>query len=120
MKLDLPYPAKALWPNGRAHHMAKAREVKKHRAWAHIAACEAGTEARRAVQAQQTPIPVTITVFGKPRGVLPDADNASAAAKAYIDGLAARLDINDRYFAAPKVRFADARTSRFVIEVGHG
>jgi crossover junction endodeoxyribonuclease RusA len=113
MKLDLPYPDKALWPNGRPHHMAKARQVKKHREWAWIAA-RADLSAFRACD----PVPVRITVHGKPRGPLPDKDGVIGAAKSYLDGIADAIRVNDRTFAAPTVEFAADRTGRFVIEVG--
>jgi crossover junction endodeoxyribonuclease RusA len=119
MKVDLAYPAKALWPNGRAHHHAKAREVKKHRAWAHIAALEA-LQRDGSGGLGAGPIPLRITVHGKPRGPLPDKDGVVGAAKSLIDGIADALRINDKHFDAPTVEFAPDRSSRFVIEVGHG
>lgn len=118
MIVELPYPHKSLWPNGRAHHMAQAREVKKHREWAITATAAAGFEARQQVRLLSAPIPVTITVYGKPSGPLPDSDNCVAAAKSLIDGIAYKLDLNDRDFAAPKVVFAPERKSLFVIEIG--
>lgn len=113
MIVDLPYPHKALWPNGRPHRMAKAREVKKHRAWAWGAAM-----ANMEVRWSPNPIPVRIVVHGKPRGPLPDKDGVVAAAKSYLDGIADAVDVNDRHFAAPYVDFADTRTSRFIITIG--
>lgn len=118
MIVDLPYPAKALWPNGRAHFMSRAREFKKHREWAITATAAAGFAARQAVRDLPTPLPITITVHPKAHGVLPDPDNVISAAKALIDGIAYKLDINDRHFDAPKVKFASERTGRFIIEVG--
>lgn len=117
MIVDLPYPAKALWPNGRTDRYGKWREVKKHRAWAHTATLEAlqrdGTGGLG-----QLPVPLKIRVHAKPRGPLPDKDNCVAAAKSLIDGIADALRVNDATFAAPTVEFAPTRTSRFVIEVG--
>lgn len=119
MIVDLPYPHKLLWPNGsRGTHRAVAGQKKKHFDWALLAACEASPEQRQAIRRMQAPIPITITVCGKRAGRLPDRDNCSAAAKVYLDAIARKLDIDDRYFDAPKVRFADERTSRFIIEVG--
>jgi crossover junction endodeoxyribonuclease RusA len=115
VRLNLPYPAKALWPNGRAHFMAKAREVKKHRAWAWAAA-----KASPLTSAGDGPLPIRLIVHGKPTGPLPDRDGAVGACKSYLDGISDALGINDRHFAAPTVEFAPERTSRFVIEVGHG
>ena len=118
MIIDLPFPHKLLWPNGsRGSPRAVNGEVKKHKSWAHIATCGAGNAARNAVALADAPIPIAIEVCPKPRGPLPDADNCSAAAKAYLDGIALRLEINDRHFAAPTITFGP-RTSRFIIKVG--
>jgi hypothetical protein len=61
---------------------------------------------------------VHIVVHAKPKGPLPDRDNCVAAAKAYLDGIAQRLGVNDRHFATPTVEFAAPRDGRFVIEIG--
>ena len=110
--VSLPYPHKALWPNGRVHWGEKAREVKKHKRWAY--------DAMRAASfcIADSPIPVHITVHPKRTGPLPDRDNCIAAAKAYLDGIADYLCVNDRHFAAPTVEFAPERTGQFCITVG--
>jgi crossover junction endodeoxyribonuclease RusA len=115
MTLDLPYPHKALWPNGRAHYMTKARQTAKHRDWAlqltkppMMEPCDAPLHK----------ISIRIRVHGKARGPVPDADNVVAAAKAYLDGIAARMGVNDRNFAAPTVEYCEPRNSRFVIDIG--
>lgn len=113
MRLDLPYPHKALWPNGRPHWAAKARETKKHRAWAWGAA-----KADNGFEVGAGPIPVTITCHPKAKGPAPDRDNVSAAAKAYLDGIAEAIGVNDRQFAAPVVKISDARNARFIVEIG--
>lgn len=114
MIIDLPYPHKALWPNGRAHFMAKGREVKKHRDWAHVATLAAMGGNRFAFT---PPLAINIEVRGRSRGALPDADNCVAASKVYLDGIADALKVNDRYFAAPTITYGP-RTSRFIITVG--
>jgi crossover junction endodeoxyribonuclease RusA len=108
----LPYPDKALWPNGRAHWAVKAREVKKHRQWAAIA-----TKAAR-IRLGDSPIPVHIICHPKGRGPAPDRDGIVSAVKSYIDGIADALGINDRHFAAPTVEIGDKRIGQFVIFVG--
>lgn len=113
MRLALPYPHKALWPNGRPHWAERAREVKKHRGWA----C-ALTKGHMAGFDSPTPIPVRITVHGRPRGPMPDRDGVVSAAKAYLDGIADALKINDRTFLAPTVEFASERGNQFIIELG--
>jgi crossover junction endodeoxyribonuclease RusA len=111
--VELPYPHKALWPNGRAHHHAKAREVKEHRKWAWLATLKAFKG--------EVPLPVQIrlTVHPKARGPLPDQDNCSAALKSYLDGIADAINVNDRDFAAPLVSYSHrTKHGGFVIEVG--
>lgn len=112
MTVALPYPHKALWPNGRAHWGLKAREVKKHRQWAAFATKAAS------LRIGDSPIPVHIVCHPKARGIAPDKDNVAAAAKSYLDGIADALGINDRHFAAPTVSISDQRTGQFTITVG--
>lgn len=113
MRIDLPYPHKALWPNGRAHWGEKAREAKKHRAWAKLATMEV----RATNIALNGPVPVTIRIHPKRYGPVPDADNIIAASKSMLDGIADALGLNDRDFAAPKVSIGP-REGRFVVEIG--
>jgi crossover junction endodeoxyribonuclease RusA len=108
--IELPYPHKALWPNGRAHHMAKSREVKKHRQWARYAtlADNARPETLRRL---------VVTVYPKPRGPLPDEDNTSAAVKAYQDGIADAYGIDDRTLGQPRIQFGErCAEGKFVID----
>lgn len=116
ISVDLAYPDKALWPNGRPNHFAKARMVKKHRLWAYNATWAAMSVGK--LDQPAMPLGVRIIVHGKAYGPLPDRDNASAAAKSYLDGIAQRLGINDKHFAAPTVEFAEPRNGRFIIEIG--
>ena len=115
MIVDLPYPDKALWPNGRAHWAQKARQAAKHRAWAYLAALEVKPEAYR--HSGET-MPVTIRIFPKRYGPVPDKDNIIAASKAFLDGIADALGVNDQYFAAPVVEIDKERDGRFAVEVG--
>lgn len=112
--IDLPYPHRALWPNGRAHWAEKAKQTKLHRAWA-FAAMRAYLGPSFKHNGDR--IPIRITVYPKGRGVAPDRDNAMAAAKSYFDGIADALGVNDSLFDPQPVRIFE-RGSRFVIEVG--
>ena len=112
MTVALPYPHKALWPNGRAHWGEKSRETKKHKTWAYNAMRAAS------LCIADSPIPVHITVHPKRTGPAPDRDNCVAASKAYLDGIADYLCVNDRHFAAPTVTISDERTGQFTITVG--
>lgn len=119
IQVDLPYPHKLLWPNGRTRNPhAKPAQVAKHRRWAHDATM--ADPAWRTFAPGADLVPVRIIVSRKAKGVHPDRDNAVAAAKAYLDGIADRLDINDRQFATPTVENVAPITGRFVIEIGEG
>ena len=109
----LPFPARVLWPNGRTlNHKFKAAAFKKAREQAAWAAKAAN------VRVGDSPIPVHLIVKPKAKGPAPDADNCVSAAKAYLDGIAAAIGINDRHFAAPTVEIAGERTGQFVICIG--
>jgi crossover junction endodeoxyribonuclease RusA len=110
----LPFPDKALWPNGRAHYMAKARAFKK--------AKEAAGWAAKAARIRIGNSPIAIHLIVKPKAVgpAPDADNCVSACKAYLDGIAAAIGVNDRHFAAPTVEISGERTGQFIIHIGLG
>jgi crossover junction endodeoxyribonuclease RusA len=114
MIVKLPYPDKVIWPNGRTlNRKYKSASVKAHRGWAHSAALGA-----KHGQQFTAPVTVRLVVYPKARGPLPDQDNCIAACKAYLDGIADAIGINDRDFTAPVVEYGD-RTKRgdFVLEV---
>jgi hypothetical protein len=107
--IELPYPHKALWPNGRPHPLAKSREVKKHRGWAKLATLADSTRPERIGG-------IVLTVYPKPRGPLPDKDNAAAALKAYQDGIADAYGVDDRTFPQPRIQFGErCKDGKFVI-----
>ena len=110
--IELSYPHKSLWPNGRAHWAEKAREFKR----AKLAAAWATKAAK--IKLGDSPIPISIIVHPKAKGPAPDTDNCVRAATAYLDGIADALGINDRHFAAPTVSISEERTGQFIITVG--
>lgn len=110
-KVELPFPAKELWPNGRSHWAAKARATKRHRAWAYAATFAA-----------KVPKPegrMNLRIVIHPRTAnRPDADNCIAAAKCLIDGMAEALGVNDSTFNAPAVTFGmPAKGGKLFIEL---
>lgn len=93
--------------------MQRAREVKKHRSWAHTAAL-----AHRRDAPAGDRLRLVATFRCKPSGPLPDADNAVASLKAYQDGIAAALGVDDRHFAQPDVLFGErVKDGAVVVEV---
>jgi crossover junction endodeoxyribonuclease RusA len=101
--IELPFPAKILWPNGRGHHMAKAREVKKHRQWAYHAGLAAGVRACVAIGPH---LRLHATFHPKTAHAV-DRDNAGASLKSYQDGIAQAMGIDDKVFAEPAISFAE-------------
>lgn len=113
--IELPFPAKVLWPNGRGHWAAKARETKKHKEWAFYAAREALAGLHIVEQVNWS-----ATFYPKTRNRI-DADNAVASLKAYADGIAAALGVNDALFRAPTIHFAEpVKLGKVVIVIGEG
>ena len=99
---DLPFPAKALWPNGRAHWAVKARAVAFHREWARLAALAAGVKSLPV----DGGFAIAVTVHPKTRNAI-DRDNCVAALKSYLDGLADALGVDDRTFDTPTISFGE-------------
>jgi hypothetical protein len=102
--VELGWPAKELWPNGsRAHHFAVSRARKKAREEAFWATritkplvwFHAGGR-----------IAVHITAHRKSAHSV-DAQNLIAGLKAHFDGIADALGVDDKFFDAPTVDFAD-------------
>lgn len=108
--IELPYPHKILWPNGRTRSKQfLASEVRKHRGWAKMATLAA--KDRPPVVSR-----LVVTVYPKPRGPLPDRDNAGAAVKAYQDGIAEAYGVDDRSFGQPVIQFGErCQNGKFVI-----
>lgn len=99
--IELPFPAKILWPNGRGHHMAKHRAFQKHKTWAWAALAADRTYAYYGGRVRWS-----VTFYPKTRNAVDD-DNARGSLKAYQDGFAKALGIDDALFEAPTVRFGE-------------
>lgn len=118
--IELPFPAKILWPNGRGHHMKKHRAFQAHKQWAWAAAksaklygyIDAGTW--RSI----SPVKWSATFYPKTRNRI-DADNAAASLKAYQDGLAKAMGLDDADFETPTIHFAEpVKNGKVVIVIG--
>jgi crossover junction endodeoxyribonuclease RusA len=93
--LDLPFPAKVLWPNGRGHWAAKARATKSARRMAWTLALEALSGAKPDWQK----VSLSWVIHPKTANRLDD-DGPPAALKAFRDGIADALGIDDANFQA--------------------
>lgn len=92
-RVDLTWPAEDLHPNKRAHWSKKAKATKKARADARLAASDT-----KLPRIEVGAIKVTC-IFSPP---LPkrnrDQDNLISACKAYFDGIADAIGVNDSCF----------------------
>lgn len=95
ISLTLPFPDKILWPNGRGHRMAKARATKIAR----TAAWGLALEQIGASKPAWARVRLSWTIHPKTANKLDD-DGPPAALKAFRDGIADALKIDDRNFQA--------------------
>lgn len=113
MTLELNWPPSVLWPNGRAHWAVKnrAKRVARDTAyWVTRAAPVVAVPDRGA-------IPVRLT-FCPPTKRRYDLDNALAACKAALDGVAEALVVDDVRFAPVLVRGDVCKGGKVVVEIG--
>lgn len=111
--IELPFPAKILWPNGRGHWAAKARAFKDHKGWAWAA----GMAKFRHIGLTTGPVNWSVTIHPKTAHAIDD-DNARASLKAYQDGLALALGVDDKQFNAPTLTFGEPiKGGKVIIEL---
>lgn len=116
IRVELTWPDKALWPNGGHNHHMKVHRFKK------AARTEANWATRFAMQRhlyEHDGNPIAIHVVAHPKTTnAVDAQNLIAGLKAHFDGIADALGVDDKYFAAPTVAFAEPMTNgRVIVEV---
>jgi len=109
---ELPFPSKALSPNGRAHRMEKAREAKKARKWAWVAVLAALGRNRWAHEGAA----IVWTVHPKTANAMDD-DNAISMLKPSRDGIADALGINDRTFQASLIFGEPVKGGKVVVTI---
>ena len=94
--ITLPWPDTILTPNARPHHMALHRAKKKARRDAFLICREAKVK-----QVDWAKV-VLIETYHNPTGrVERDEDNAKGGLKAYRDGIADALGVDDKNFTSP-------------------
>jgi crossover junction endodeoxyribonuclease RusA len=115
--IELPWPHKILWPNGSVgNRFVKSGQTKKHKEWAFLAALSEGAPYFWN-GGKNDRIPVLLKFYPKPRGPAPDKDNAQASVKAYLDGVAKAMGVDDRLFD-PRTEIASERLSCVRLYVG--
>lgn len=95
LELVLPWPSKDLSPNARVHYRVKAAATKLARQTAVVLAHEAGW---KGLQLPPGRLHLWIDCYQAPGKKLPDDDNMIGRCKAYRDGIAQTLGIDDKRF----------------------
>lgn len=114
MKLTLPWPPAATNPNARGHWTKLASAKKKLRqAWG----WQALAQGAKAIKADA--LHLTLTFYPPRRGAY-DLDNALAACKAGLDGLADVLKVDDSHWKLTIQKSPGGETGGYVlVEVAH-
>lgn len=116
--IELPWPPKELRNAAdRYNHFAVSRAVKKARKWAREA-----TMGVHGVKPKSLPfigdrLPICITFYPPTRHAR-DEDNLRASCKAYQDGIADALGVNDRCFACHYQFEEPVKGGKIVVEIG--
>ncbi len=96
-EIRLPWPDKDMSPNARIHWARKAKAVKIARCFAFFKTKEAGWDK---IQLPEGRLHLWID-FYPPTKRMPDDDNMLSRCKAYRDGIADALGIDDKRFISP-------------------
>lgn len=112
LELVLPWPSKDLSPNGRVHWSRKAKATKHARQTAVVLAHEAGW---RALQLPAGKLHLWVSFHQAPGKALPDDDNMLGRFKAYRDGIAQALGIDDKRFISHPVVSSERRPGGQVV-----
>lgn len=112
LELVLPWPSKDLSPNARVHYRVKARATKHARQTAVVLAHEAGW---RALQLPAGKLHLWVSFHQAPGKALPDDDNMLGRFKAYRDGIAQVLGIDDKRFISHPVVSSERRPGGQVV-----
>jgi crossover junction endodeoxyribonuclease RusA len=111
MIVTLPYPPSALNPNrSNGQHWSKTRRAKT----AYRRHCMQEMQAQKVKRTDATTVKITLT-FHPPTAHARDVDNAVAAMKSAIDGLAEMLGLDDSNFTYGEPVMSDARKPGCVI-----
>lgn len=115
-RIELPWPSAMLSPNARLHWGAKSRATKAARADGYYAT----KAAKIGIPAGDVPIVVQLTFYPPDRRKR-DQDGMVSSCKAYLDGIADALGVNDNAFrlAAPIIA-EPIKGGKVIVAIGGG
>lgn len=114
LRIPIGWPSSNLSPNGRPNRYAKAKSLREARNEGYVA-----TLAAKPVGFKFGPGPLKVTIHAFPPVRRErDDDNLIASAKAFRDGIAAALGVDDKTFAAQPVQWHETtKRGRLEFEV---
>lgn len=118
LTIDIGWPPKGLWPNGRVHRAEKAKLVRAARDMANWLTREQTGCRKVTLGDLGDPVPIRIACHYSNESHRPDRDNTIAVCKPFFDGMADRLVIDDRHFREPTVEFVKGAKRKLVIQLG--
>jgi Holliday junction resolvase RusA-like endonuclease len=107
---DLPWPPSSLSGHAKGHWRAKAALTKQHRGWAKLAT----QAARPEVPAEGD---ITVRLAFVPPDRRSDRANFANRCKAYLDGIADGLGVNDRRFVPTYVFLEPEKPGRVMVTI---
>jgi len=113
MRIELPWPPRALWPNARGHWTRKAKASKQYREDATL------TCIMQRVPNMAAPVTARIT-FCPPDRRARDLDNMLSAIKAGIDAIASRIAVDDQHWHMTIARGDVRKGGAVVVEINTG
>jgi crossover junction endodeoxyribonuclease RusA len=118
LRLTLPWPARALWPNARPHWSSRSRAAAAQRAAARLLALDHVNRNGPPDLPPDGPLKLRITACPPSRRRWDD-DGLIGALKSARDGLAEALGVDDVRFAVqPVVRMPAVQGGQVVLEIG--
>lgn len=115
--ITLPWPDKELSPNARIHWRPKAVHIRAARFDAYFAALEVINKRPETsdglIDAERLKLTWT---FYPPNRARRDLDNTIGSCKAYQDGIASAIGVNDNKFEST-YRFGDAGAGLVIVEI---
>ena len=112
--IELPWPEPCLWPNSRSHWTVKSQAAAAQKQEAFVHTRNAGG----ALFPVPTHLPVRL-IFHKPNTRRRDLDNAQAAMKHALDGIAQAWQVDDSVFV-PTSEWGEVRPPRGSVTVQVG
>lgn len=112
IRIELPWPSNKLSPNARTHYAVKMKITAAHKETAYMTAKPISFE--RIILPVRTHVRI---IFHAPDRRKRDLDNLLSSCKAYLDGIAIALGINDSLFRPITIDFAETTYPQGRVEI---